>query len=51
MNYTSRTRPQRGEVLVRGHNVFLGYYKNDEETYVALCCCILIGVQPESAAA
>eukprot|EP00698_Gefionella_okellyi_P006851 TRINITY_DN164_c0_g3_i1.p1 TRINITY_DN164_c0_g3~~TRINITY_DN164_c0_g3_i1.p1 ORF type:complete len:726 (-),score=151.83 TRINITY_DN164_c0_g3_i1:44-2221(-) len=32
MNYTSRNTPQQGEVLIRGLNVFSGYYKNKEET-------------------
>eukprot|EP00698_Gefionella_okellyi_P023298 TRINITY_DN7917_c0_g1_i1.p1 TRINITY_DN7917_c0_g1~~TRINITY_DN7917_c0_g1_i1.p1 ORF type:complete len:672 (-),score=122.89 TRINITY_DN7917_c0_g1_i1:107-2122(-) len=32
MGYTSSSHPQRGEVCVRGLNVFCGYYRNDEET-------------------
>jgi len=35
MGYTSASTPQRGEICVRGLNVFCGYYRNDEETYIA----------------
>lgn len=32
MNYLTTNKPPQGEVLVRGLNVFLGYYKNQAET-------------------
>mmetsp|Transcript_8854 Transcript_8854/g.9824 ORF Transcript_8854/g.9824 Transcript_8854/m.9824 type:complete len:647 (+) Transcript_8854:3-1943(+) len=32
MGYTSNNNPQQGEVCVRGHTVFKGYYKNPEKT-------------------
>eukprot|EP00698_Gefionella_okellyi_P006902 TRINITY_DN1668_c0_g1_i3.p1 TRINITY_DN1668_c0_g1~~TRINITY_DN1668_c0_g1_i3.p1 ORF type:complete len:657 (-),score=120.85 TRINITY_DN1668_c0_g1_i3:114-2084(-) len=35
MNYSSKTTPQQGEVLIRGKNVFLGYYKDEAGTKAA----------------
>lgn len=32
MGYTSSTNPQRGEICVRGNNVFKGYYKAQDKT-------------------
>jgi long-chain acyl-CoA synthetase len=32
LGYLSSGVPQKGEVLIRGLNVFRGYYKNEEET-------------------
>eukprot|EP01120_Amphizonella_sp_Union-15-10_P010997 TRINITY_DN4560_c0_g1_i1.p1 TRINITY_DN4560_c0_g1~~TRINITY_DN4560_c0_g1_i1.p1 ORF type:complete len:646 (+),score=109.26 TRINITY_DN4560_c0_g1_i1:71-2008(+) len=32
MGYTSSTNPQRGEVCVRGNNIFVGYFKAPEIT-------------------
>lgn len=32
MGYTSATYPQRGEIVVRGNNVFKGYYKAQDKT-------------------
>eukprot|EP00029_Vermamoeba_vermiformis_P011063 TRINITY_DN598_c0_g1_i1.p1 TRINITY_DN598_c0_g1~~TRINITY_DN598_c0_g1_i1.p1 ORF type:complete len:659 (+),score=220.18 TRINITY_DN598_c0_g1_i1:19-1995(+) len=36
LGYTSRSYPQRGEVCLRGHNIFIGYYKNPQMTKEAI---------------
>lgn len=36
MNYLSKNTPQTGEIMLRGHNVFKGYYKDIEKTKEAL---------------
>jgi len=36
MNYSSKNTPQTGEIMLRGHNIFKGYYKDIEKTKEAL---------------
>jgi long-subunit acyl-CoA synthetase (AMP-forming) len=36
MNYFSAATPPSGEIMLRGYNIFKGYYKDPEKTSVEI---------------
>ncbi|OII75569.1 long-chain fatty acid ligase [Cryptosporidium ubiquitum] len=37
MDYSVKSNPPAGELVVRGHSSFIGYFRNEEETKAVIC--------------